>query len=141
VLRYYNTTRRHNPEDLNLNLYLRKSLKPCTSYLIQFQPFLILLGHFRRHVLRNPETLLTNYCTFKIMLMSRACFQVFCPRNPTYIYKITTPTTPATLRPRTSSSWRALGPGSSQYGEYRMPKNYASFKYVGSQSPCAVTGE
>jgi hypothetical protein len=44
---YHNTTRRHNPEDFDLTLHRRESLKICTTdmnefliYTIKFHPFL-----------------------------------------------------------------------------------------------------
>jgi hypothetical protein len=52
--------------------------------------------------------------------MCCVCPQVFCLKNSTMTLRVTIPTTPAILPHRTSSSWRALGPGWFQYGKYRI---------------------
>jgi hypothetical protein len=45
LVTYHNTTRRHNPEDLDLNHHRRENLKTCVS-LLHCQPFIYVVIGF-----------------------------------------------------------------------------------------------
>lgn len=82
----------------------------------------VLVGLFWWLVLRNPELrhIWIHIWYFQSINLCRVYYQVFCLRNSMMTLKVITPTTPATLPHRTSSSWRAPGPGLFQYGKYRI---------------------